>query len=679
MLPVLALACGILGACLLDYRYQQTFLVTTGCLGSLALILLLRPRPAGRLATFSSALILLTIVAFGGWYASARHPPNDGRHFGHHLTPGTQLRGTVTTVRPGERRTATELRITGMLTEGRLHPVHGKLLAYLPADTVTVGDDLLLAAPIAPPSGPLNPGAFDYAAYLANQNIFHQSFSDSSEWTRIGRQAGHPLRIIGHRSREAWFASLQPYLRGDDLAVAAALIMGKRDLLETEVKSAYADTGAIHVLAVSGLHVGILALIATQLLRFLFPPRRVWRILGAVLTVLLVWYFALVTGLSASVQRAALMVTVVVLGKSLNRNNHVFNLLAIAALLMLVVEPKQLFQVGFQLSFAAVAGIALFTRRIQRWVYLPGPLRYAWDAIAVSTAAQLGTLPLALYYFGQFPVYFMLSGTLVIVFAYLVLGLGLFHGFLAGVGAAGGLLEPTGSLLRWVVGLQNQFIFYCRKLPGATLKFTGFDLLSALLLTALIGCLAYLAFRPSHRARWAVMGTVALLAGYGMLRPVLSPAPPQFTIYHLPYTTLIDVYDGRRGVAMTDSLSADQLTYNVLPWREQLGADFTGRLDFSTDTSLTATAVAYPLLRLLDRRVLVLDRDRPANLSSGLPEVDLIVVRNGFRPGNLSHTLPDIPVVVDGSNPPYVADEWRARHATAHVTREQGAYRHVVF
>ncbi|WP_420458476.1 ComEC/Rec2 family competence protein [Neolewinella sp.] len=668
LLPVLALGGGIALAAHLEYRYAWMFLGATGGLGLLATSLHLRPRPA-------AVLLWLALFTLGSWYAGVRHPLHDGAHFSHHYTKGDQLLVEVQSVREGERRQNVEADVTALLRDGERLPTSGKLVAYVAGDTLRTGDRLLLASAVDTVPGPLNPHAFDYAGYLADKNIFHRSFVDSTEWLRVGTASGFSLRAFGERAREAWFASLQPYLAGDDLAVAAALIMGKKDLLGAEVKSAYADTGAIHVLAVSGLHVGILALIVMQLLRLLVPPRPFWLALRTGLTILLVWYFALVTGLSASVQRAALMVTVVLIGKQLNRNNNIFNLLAIAALVMLLVEPKQLFQVGFQLSFAAVAGIALFTRRLQRLVYLPGKLSVLWDAIAVSTAAQLGTLPLSLYYFGQFPLYFMLSGTLVIVFAYLVLGLGLLHGLLALVGVSGAGLWPTSTLLEGVVSVQNAFIFYCRQLPSATLQLADFTWLSAVGLYLLISCLAYLAFRPSHRGRWAAMGVAGLLVAYWTLGPVWSPAPPQFTIYDLPRATLIDVYDGRRGVAVGDSVAQDDLDFNVLPARQALGVAFGTPLPLDQDTSLAAVTVHSPLLRLLDRRVLVLDGTRDWRGVAQLPEVDLVLVRSGVRPDRVPELPPGVPVVVDGSNAPYVGRLWRERYGGVHVTGVDGAYR----
>ena len=666
LLPVAAaFAVGIGGAAAGGYAYGVGFLAVAGLCGLPILFPILRPRPA-------SFALLGAVFGVGAWYATVRHPPGDEQHLGEQYVTGDQVVGTVYRAKPAARGTTVQLAVSGLLREEQLLPVRGRLAAYLSGPAVRIGDRVLLNSPVEPTQGPRNPRAFDYAHYLGTLNVFHRSFADSTEWTLLDTGRVTSLTAYAERWRQRWFASLQPYLSDDELAVAAALIMGKRDLIGTELKSAYADTGAIHVLAVSGLHVGILALLVITLLRVLLPPRPAWLVLQTALAVVAVWGFALITGLSPSVQRAALMVSVVLIGKRLNRQNSVFNLLAIAALLMLLAEPKQLFQVGFQLSFAAVAGIALFGRWLQRLVYLPGKLRYAWDAVAVSTAAQLGTLPLSLYYFGQFPVYFLLSGTLVIGFAYVVLGLGLLHGLLALIGLGTGL---TGPLLHWTVKLQNAFIRFCQRLPGATAQLTDFSIWSALGLTALLGTLAYLAFRPSHRARWLAMGLLAALSSYWLLGPTVSPTPPQYTVYHLPRATLIDVYDGRHGLAIGDTLAQDDLDFNVTPWRRTFGVDFGPPVAFTADTTLIAAALHPPLLRLLDHTVLLLDGQATWNPNAPLPPVDRVLVRNGFRPETLG---PDqkltAPVIVDGSNSPYHASNWRAAYPAVWLTSERGAY-----
>lgn len=662
---------GIGVAANLDYRHAATFGWASAGFAFAAILLHLRPRPDGSTGRYAGILLLFALAAIGAWYAGARHPLNDLHHFSNKLRDGDLLLAEVTSAKPGEKRTTVDLEVLSLVRDSLTITASGKLIAYLPPAKLGVGDVLLVSAVIDTLAAPLNPETFDYAAYLAGQNIFHRSFVDTGEWVVVNRKQTLSLRAIGERSRNFWFASLTPYLSDDRLAVAAALIMGKRDLLEPEVRSAYADTGAIHVLAVSGLHVGILALLVSQMLALLLPHRGLFLWLRTLLILLAVWYFALITGLSASVQRAALMVTVVLLGKRISRNNNIFNLLAIAALVMLVVEPKQLFQVGFQLSFAAVAGIALFARSIGRMVYLPGKLQLAWDAISVSTAAQLGTLPLSLYYFGQFPVYFMLSGTLVIVFAYGVLALGLLHGLLATLGFSGAALLPSGTLLNLIVGLQNDFIFYCGKLPGASYQVADVGWLSVIALYLLIGTLAYLVFRPSHRARWLLMGVAGTLGCFWLLRPALKPPPAQFAIYHLPYATLIDVFDGRDGVAIGDTIGEEQLGYNVEPLRRKLGLAIGKPLSLKIDTTTNSVTISYPLLRLLDRTVLVMNRD---SKHSAMPEVDLLLVRGGLRPDRVTPP-PGAMIVVDGSNAPYIGRMWKEAYPGVWVTGVDGAYR----
>ena len=675
LVPVGLFAAGIGLSVVADYRYGTLAGSGAVALTVIAYLLHLRPRPSGLTGRIASALLLLAMALAGSWYATVRHPPGQVDHLGRRYVAGDRVVATVDGVRRGNSGWTVDLTTTGLLRQDSLHPVSGKLVAYLRGDRPAVGDELLIEAAIDTVAAPLNPEVFDYAAYLKSQNIYHRAFVDSSEWLTVRRSEGLSMRAFCERSRDFWFNSLRPYLAGDRLAVAAALIMGKRDLLDRELRSSYADTGAIHVLAVSGLHVGILALIVTQLLGWLLPSNRYADWLKTLVTIALVGYFALITGLSASVQRAALMVSIVLIGKRIDRGNSIFNLLAVAALVMLIAEPKQLLQVGFQLSFSAVAGIALFARPLQRLLFLPRPLSWGWDAIAVSTAAQLGTLPLSLYYFGQFPLYFMLSGTLVIVFAYGVLALGLLHGFLATVGLSGAGLQPTGLALNLVVGLQNRFIELSSQLPGATLQWPDFGLPSVVGLYLAIALLAYLAFRPSHRGRWALLATAGLLLTYWVVHPITRVPPDQFTIYHLSRASLIDVYAGGRSVAIGDSLSADQLAYNVLPLRRKLGTTSVPLLSLTIDTTTAPASIRYPYLRLLDRIALIVD-GKVSLTALQVQGADLILIRSGIKPSRVPQIPSFIPIVVDGSNPPWVATQWLESYPHTHLTSTRGAYRY---
>ena len=201
--------------------------------------------------------------------------------------------------------------------------------------------------------------------------------------------------------------------------------MVSKDELDFEVKQAYAAAGAMHVLAVSGLHVGIIFLILNTLLAILDTSKK-GRIVKAIILLISLWSYAMITGLSPSVLRAATMFSFVIMGTVLNRSSSIYNTLAASAFFILIINPNLLFEVGFQLSYVAVLGIVylqplIYKRIYTRWWLLDK----VWAITAVSIAAQIATLPLTLFYFNQFPVYFMLSNLLVIPSAAVILILGI--------------------------------------------------------------------------------------------------------------------------------------------------------------------------------------------------------------------------------------------------------------
>ncbi len=201
-------------------------------------------------------------------------------------------------------------------------------------------------------------------------------------------------------------------------AVIAAMTLGDKSALSKATRDTYAVTGASHVLALSGLHLGIVYAVLTFLIGG--RRRRLW--VGQALVLCAVWSYAVLVGLSASVVRSATMLTVCSVSLLLHRDSVSVNTLAFAALVMLVANPLNLWDVGFQLSFLAVLGIIVYERRIYRlWCPRARLLRWAWATVTVSLAAQMATAPLVAYYFGRFPCYFLLTNFLVVPAATVIL------------------------------------------------------------------------------------------------------------------------------------------------------------------------------------------------------------------------------------------------------------------
>lgn len=249
---------------------------------------------------------------------------------------------------------------------------------------------------------------------------------------------------------------------GDEqaLAVVAAMALGDKSALSRELRDTYSATGASHILALSGLHLSIIYMLLTRLIP---GRRRFWP--GQVLTILAIWAFALLTGLSVSIVRAAVMLTVYSLFALGGRRQAPLGVLSFTAIVLLLTDSRSLFDIGFQLSFMAMLGILLFTPVFERWVSLPWmeshrPARWLYGLLAVSAAAQLGTAPLVAYYFGRFSTWFLLTNIIAIPAATLILYSALLT-----------LLIPAmGSLLLWLAEALNNCLEQITKLPLASIE-----------------------------------------------------------------------------------------------------------------------------------------------------------------------------------------------------------------
>tara|TARA_R110001592_G_scaffold253137_1_gene516009 strand:- start:32 stop:2053 length:2022 start_codon:yes stop_codon:yes gene_type:complete len=306
----------------------------------------------------------------------------------------------------------------------------------------------------------LNPHQFNYKNYLERQGIYQQLFLENQQFKRIGFQ-GLSLLGISEKFRDKIQESLEKYnFKSDELAVINALLLGQRQDISKELIADYTRAGAIHILAVSGLHVGIILLILSWVFKPLERLKK-GKFIKTILVVLFLWMFAFIAGLSASVVRAVTMFTFLAIGLSFQRKNVIEFSLISSMFFLLVVKPMFLFDVGFQLSYLAVFGIIWIQPKLYK-VYKP---RFKivdkfWQLITVSFAAQVGILPLSLFYFHQFPSLFWLSNLIIIPFLGAILIGGILIIFLALLG----FLPPfLATLYGFVISLMNNFVGWISK------------------------------------------------------------------------------------------------------------------------------------------------------------------------------------------------------------------------
>lgn len=302
------------------------------------------------------------------------------------------------------------------------HPSQGKAILYIAKDSnsvqLTSGDRLLIQTNFKKPDGIVNPDGFDYATYLRRQGISATAYIAAERWMLMSKNQNFSIFRLAEKLQKNLLEVYRRFgIKGDEFAVLAALTLGSKDALHPELRQNYTTSGGMHILAVSGLHVGVIYIVLSFLFRFLNRKPQL-KLFKAVIIVLLLWCYALITGLPPSVIRSTLMFSLIAIGAGLERKSQIYNTISFSAFVMLIINPDYLFDVGFQLSYSAVVSIVYFQPKIKNWFAITNkPLRWAWELTAVSLAAQIGTAAFSIYYFHQFPNYFLITNFVAIPFA----------------------------------------------------------------------------------------------------------------------------------------------------------------------------------------------------------------------------------------------------------------------
>ncbi len=456
------------------------------------------------------------------------------------------------------------------------HKASGKVLVYLKLPfeyTPGYGDKLLIKAFPKKVSPPLNPQEFDYRKYLAYNNIHHQHFITGDYWQLLEPASSFSLRRMSINARKYLEEKLTLFIpQPEELAVAKALILGKKEDLDRTTKEVYAKAGAMHVLAVSGLHVGIIYLVLLGLLRQ--KQGRVTNpILVASIVIPTLWAYAFITGLSPSVLRAVTMFSLLALAQVINRRSASLNTLAISAFILLLVNPYMIMAVGFQLSYIAVAGIIFLYPVFEKWFNPANPLlRFIWQITALSLAAQLVTSPLSAFYFHRFPTYFIFSNLLVIPAATMIVWGGLVLLALGTVSSVVGIL--LGKLVGMIIWLINQSLSWIATLPNADIHSLSTTLLDTWILYGLI-ITVFLYFTTRKWTYYWVTAALLLVFSLSIIyADTQSKKIKQLVFYSLNSTWAIDFIEDKNYHLVADSLlQADikKIDYNITPYRRQNG------------------------------------------------------------------------------------------------------------
>lgn len=432
-------------------------------------------------------------------------------------------------------------------TAGRVNAYFSKAFQ----DSLAYGDLLLVKGRPNATTPPANPGEFDYQNYLTYQKIHYQQFI-GDEFLRIGHLAPNGFVEKSIPIRTYCVEQISRFIPNPKAkAVVLALVLGVKDELDNDLIQSFSDTGTMHVLAVSGLHVGIIYALVFGLLKFFHLHKRKFRWWIAVLSLTILWSYALITGLSPSVLRAVTMFTFVALGRALFRNGNIYNTLALSALALLLFNPYLIMSVGFQLSFSAVFGIVYLHPKIYGLMHVENKfLDRVWSITCVSIAAQLATGPLSMLYFHQFPTYFLLSNLFIIPAAFVILIGGLvllasswFPILAAGVGW---LLNGFVKAINWLVNLAS-------RLPNSTIDGVYLSILDTwLIYTLLLGIILYFISRRNSYLKLSLMASL-LFAFSQILHFQPYGNSVELSVLDVNNSSVIDFRVGFSGALVADS------------------------------------------------------------------------------------------------------------------------------
>jgi competence protein ComEC len=437
-----------------------------------------------------------------------------------------------------------------------------KAILYLEKDSLSkklvYGDCILIYTQLKAIGGPKNPFEFDYKKNCERNGLFLQCHIKKKAWKILPFHKGIYLKNQALKFRGELFNILKKHLpEKNEYSVAQALIAGNTDDLDKDLLSAYSSAGVIHVLSVSGLHIGLVYMALNGLLFFL-NKNRILTLLKFFILLGFLWFYTLLSGFSPSVLRAAMMMSLLILGRAMGRYTNSYNTLAGSAFVLLLCSPTLILNLGFQLSYLAVGGILFLHPKLYRqYKFEKYLVDKTWQLISVSISAQVFTFPLILFHFQQLPNYFILANLLVIPLASAILFLGI---ALIAMSHFAMLSSHIAFLMSLLLKCINKFVCFIEGLPYSISKGFNINFIELILLYACIICLIYFLIHRNNKYLFTGLILFLFILMFQSYLVIGSKNQKKIMIYSIPETTAIEFIDGSQSVILMDSSSIQNKT-----------------------------------------------------------------------------------------------------------------------
>jgi competence protein ComEC len=614
-------------------------------------------------------------------------------HFSRMQLQGVYIAEVIEPLQEKDHSYKTILGIKGIKQGDSILKAEGRILTYLAKDSVKKlpdeGSTIVFSARVQEISPPTNPGAFNYKSYMGSNNVYHQVYLNTINWKMLVPPAGFSVMRTAHKVSRFFVHLLNENgLKGQEFAVAAALLLGQNDMLDNETRQAYSGSGVTHILSVSGLHVGVIFIIINFLLGFMKKEGSQLYI-KTTLILLTIWAYALLTGMSPPVMRSAAMFTFITIGNASKRNVHIINSLAVSAIFLLLINPLIISNIGFQLSYLAIVGIVFINKPIADLLNPRNKiLDHIWGLIAVSLAAQIATAPLTMLYFHQFPAYFIPANLIAIPLSFLAIYAGVAVLALSAIPIVSNFLGLITNYLLFALNFSVDFI---EKLPYSVLPVTSIFQKEMILLYLILVSVLLMFHLKRKSLVFIFLGFFLLLSVSFSYTETVRQKQQKLIFYSSGKQTAIGFLSGKQQTLLADSVLLNDEKANKFQFEGAKALyGITSAYAFALDT-ITVFYQTRPnemkTLRSLgnnflfhDKRIVLINNlPEPAGECSKL-RVDYLYIRQNpnlhikelqllYKPGL---------IIFDGSNSFYKTDKWmeecKKAGLKAYSIRDTGAY-----
>jgi len=663
--PFIRLLLPLMLGIVLQWYLQFSLLVIVSALISYSLayftFLMLPIALRFKIQALQGIIIQLIITALGAWLTWQQDVEHHKKWYGNYYKEGNYLvvRIDEPPVEKNKSYKADGI-VETVVQGGNTIATEGKLLLYFSKDSIgpdlQYGDRIIVHKSLQALKNSGNPGAFNYQRYAAFQGIYHNVFLKDKDWVVLKGSSKNWFKQFVFSARAYILGVLQKTMDADkdELGIAEALLIGYTNDLDKDLVQAYSNTGVVHIIAISGMHLALIYLLLVWLFaKIPFVNKSKWLQLILILTCL--WLFSILTGASPSVLRAAVMFSFIAIGKNFYKQASIYNSLAASAFVLLCYNPYFLWAVGFQLSYLAVLSIIIFQKPIYNCIYIKNKwLDKAWQLMAVSVAAQLLTFPVCIYYFHQFPNLFLISNMISVPLSGLILYAEIVLVAFSWIPLIGAYV---GKLVAVLVGFMNKIILWINDLSFAVWDRIPATVLSTWLLYAVIACFgAWLLQKQKKYFNMALL-TLLAFAMQGAYNSWQTAKQQKLIVYNVPRCKAIDLITGSRYQFVGDSILLEDgllQNFHLKPGRIAM------QLDKRADT-LPAVFNQGMFFQFNNKRILVADSSISYTSSGEKLKLDLVIISKSprIRIASLAETFTCKLIVFDASNPAWKIEKWK--------------------